>query len=235
MMIALEEEFVSVLTGFISSKEEKVISMLSQFHRGRLGAELMGESNLLLQVGAVLSVSPLVAKIKELVGQVITQAVESVEVDLSVNLLDFNPLHRQGLEKRVLENVKGMTDDLSVALSEELMLGWREGEGVSQLKDRVMNIWDNGNMTKGRAEMIARTETNYMLNSTRLQAAKDSGVVAVKRWDAHFDARTGSDSKRLDGQTRLLDEDFYDEENDMYISFPPNRPNCRCRLDIVPV
>ena len=233
----LEEEYATLLREFILGKEAEVKRSLDLFHRGRVEVKALTDSNMLVNLTAILSPLALYAAIKVLVGQVITKAVESVEVDLNVNLPDFNPVFRERAANHNFELVKGMTDDLAENLRETLLEGWQNGEGIAQLKKRVGTVWDNGNLTSARAESIARTETNRLFNESRLQVGKDSGISLLKVWDAHHDSRTGSDSKALEKRYLhnpiLLDSDFYDEVNDQYINSPPNRPNCRCRVGLV--
>jgi len=235
----LEELYVQVLDQFVMSREKDIIKALDNYHRGRVGVKAMTQFNIFADFAKILSAAAIYKKIKGIIGEIVTRAVENVEVDLDVNITDFSPVFKENLTRFNFEKIKGMNDDLVTELGESLMEGWREGEGIKELKGRVQKVYSNGNLTNARAEAIARTETNRAYNLGRLQAAKDSGVRVLKRWDAHHDSRTGSDSikleKRYYNNPILLDDDFYDEEKDQWISTPPSRTNCRCRVEFLPM
>ncbi len=219
------------------SQENRVKDSLNQFHRGRVEVKALTENTLFSTIRSLLNPATILTALTEIENQVITRAVESVEVDLNVNVPGFNPNFREMMVKTNFDKVKDMTDDLADALRDSLMEGWQAGEGIPDLKKRVGEVYGNGNITSARAEAIARTETNNLFNGGRLQSAKDSGLNLLKVWDAHLDSRTGSDSKALEARYLhngiLLDDEFYDEVNDQFIDRPPNRPNCRCRVNFV--
>ena len=237
--LELEEEYVKLLTDFIAGKEKFILNALDNYNRGRATVKALTESNLFMDFARILSPVVLITKLRNIVDQVITRAVESAEIDLNVNIPDFNPSFKEMTARANFDKIKGMTDNIAEELTETMLEGWRQGEGVAELKKRVKDVYSNGNITSARAEAIARTETNRMFNNGRLQAAKDSGLKLLKVWDAHIDSRTGSDSKALEKEYLhngiLLDDRFYDSVNNQFIDGPPNRPNCRCRLDFVSV
>ena len=230
----IENELNRILQLFLKEKKIQVTNLLNQYHRGRVEAKSFTSGNILEDLILIFSVKHLEKKIRELIGNIVDFAIEGVEEETNRNIT-YDQSFKEVVTEQSFSKVKDLSDDLKDTLQKEFMEGWQNGEGVSQLKERVKKVWDNGNLTDARAEAIAITESNHVFNASRLKAAKESGVRLKKKWNAFFDARTGEDSKKLDGQIRELDEDFYDIVNDKYILHPPNRTRCRCRMDLIPV
>lgn len=238
-VITLEEEFNLLIQKFLDQKRKECSTIINHYHRGRNNSRPVTTKSIYTDLTQILDPRKLETAIKAIVAKIITIATESVEKDLDVNITQ-NPSFKQVVGERAFSEVKGLTDDLAEKLRNEVMLGWNMGEGITEIKARIEKVWDNGNLTDARAEMIARTETQQVYNGGRWQAARDSGVTCFKRWNAvgsppNFTRRTSEDSRELDGQTRPLEQPFYDEVNHQFVDFPPNRPNCRCRVDIVPI
>lgn len=79
-------------------------------------------------------------------------------------------------------------------------------------------------------DRIIRTELSAAYNGTTLAALHEEDRPEdrmLKRLVATFDRRTGKDSILLHGQTRKLEEPFYDAVRARYYQAPPNRPNDR--------
>ena len=234
VVISLEEEFNRLLQRFLDEKRKEVLSVLDEFNRGRLEVKAFTGDNIIGEMLVIFNPQNIEAAVKSIIKKIVDFGVESVEKDLDVNITR-NKMFSETVARRSFTMVKGLTEDLAVKLRDELMVGWSMGEGIPQLRERILKTWGDENLTTARANMIARTETNNAFNGARMQGAKDSGVPVVKRWNAFFDGRTGVDSKGLNGQTRPLDQDFYDDVNHLFIPHPPNRPNCRCRMDVIPI
>ncbi len=128
--------------------------------------------------------------------------------------------------------------------------GLEAGETVIELRQRVMEKVFGNEITKNRAEMIARTESARAMMAGTEQAWKSSGVVVSKEWNgasdmcefcqamnAQFGPGTGGislgssfigggeDVHGVDGGTMTM--------NYGAVSYPPIHPNCRC--DLLPV
>lgn len=228
-----EEFFVRIMNAFLKKKEREILAALEEYNRGRVVCKAFTDENILGDLVGLLSVKVLKDRVYSIIKNIIGRAMESAEHDLNVNV-PRDPYYVQTVQEAAFMKVKGLSDDLIMELQNQLIEGWQNGEGIRELKERVKSVWSNGNLTDARAETIARTESLSAYNGSRLLAAKRSGIKAKKRWNAFYDGRTGEDSKKLDGQVRELDEDFYDVVNDKYIPNPPNRPNCRCRMDVIP-
>ena len=100
--------------------------------------------------------------------------------------------------------------------------GITEGEGIVFLTDRIKNIYDD--FTKYRAELIARTETNAVVNEGNIEAYEQSEVVQWKEWIATLDNRVRDEHLAMDGDIVKLHGTF---SNGLKY---PNEPNCRCAV-----
>jgi len=149
--------------------------------------------------------------------------------DKSEKQLDKNiPYNQKALEflqDYTFDNIKGMTEEISNDLKQELERGIINGEGITKLKVRVNDVFDKG---ENRAEMIARTETNRADNNGKLLAMKGSGMKFKKKWVTHEDDRTSELCKHLDGQTVGINENF--EYGKWSGQAPPSHVNCRSTI-----
>lgn len=107
----------------------------------------------------------------------------------------------------------------------ELLEGINAKESITDLKIRLNKIFD---LEDWKIERIARTESINAFQSGEFHSQLQSGVAQWKQWKAHFDKRTGSDSKRMDGQIVKINEEFEDYKTGNTCMHPPLRPNDRC-------
>lgn len=129
------------------------------------------------------------------------------------------------IQDYTFNNIKGMTEEITQDLRQELERGIMAGEGITKLKDRVSKVFDVGEV---RAEAIARTETSRAEGRGRLQAWKASGETDyLKKWVTHFDERTSAICKRLHGQMVEINENFKDKTTGWEDQAEPAHVNCR--------
>lgn len=233
--------FEKLLHSFLAESLTGLLEEMDKFHRGRVEAKAFSEPALLIILKQLLDPKILKTRITAFLTGSVEKGYESTEKDLDMNITR-RPEFLQIVERTSFERVKEMTDDLAAELKKTMVEGWNAGEGIAELKERVKEVYGDGNLTDGRATAIARTESSNAFNGAKLQAARDSGVAARKRWKEFvsdsgvpLDNRVGKDSIKLHGQTRELDELFFDSVNGKFIDRPPNRPNDRATLQIIPV
>jgi len=101
------------------------------------------------------------------------------------------------LQDYTFDNVSGMHEDLANKLRQELSRGLMAGDGTKQLMERVSNVFD---VTKSRAEAIARTETNRARNIGKVDAFKASGEQFYKYVSITKDDRTSVVSQTVDAK-----------------------------------
>jgi HK97 family phage portal protein len=124
-------------------------------------------------------------------------------------------------------------DKIRGAISASLERGEDYRQRASMIK---LAVGDSLEMTRGRAETIARTELGSAYNHAGYQAAMENGAKGI-RWIATPDSLTRDDHSEFDGQVRL-DGDPYVGADGGTINYPgdPNAPanqviNCRCAYE----
>lgn len=133
-------------------------------------------------------------------------------------------------------------------LADTLNEGIRNGEDLTQLTDRVREVYDFSNTTRARA--VAHTEAFYIANEGSREAYRQSGVVQTMRWYTAEDERVCEFCGPQHGMTVGVNEVFYPKGHELQgrdggtlpltyraIDVPPLHTNCRCfirpeRIDI---
>ncbi len=115
---------------------------------------------------------------------------------------------------------------------ESLADGLSDGEGISELVDRVKLQMKN--LKDDRAFLIAQTETTSINNIASLDIYKQGGA-PYKEWVAVSDKRTRKDHLNADGQVVEIDSKF--NVGDERMVHPGDRSvkaknyiQCRCRM-----
>ena len=169
--------------------------------------------------------------------------IEEAEAELKVDI-GFTPNFDQeadNLTKRQLDGffvggkkwngLKGVAKDVQEDIREIVLHGVANKKILEQVKEEVKDKMAQyaggkvkGEVTEGRAMAIARTETNRIINMSKVKAYKESGLKGEKVWDS---AHSGCEiCKRLNGQQTEVNGLFKDLEGSW--SQPPAHPNCRC-------
>ncbi len=117
------------------------------------------------------------------------------------------------------------------AIEDEIAKTILVGEPWTKVKPRVVAITaDVVGDRQWMVDRILKTETSTAYNSMQLNALLEEDNdedPMLKRLVATFDNRTGRDSVALHGQTRKVQEPFYDAYFGVSYQSPPNRPNDR--------
>lgn len=114
------------------------------------------------------------------------------------------------------------------------------------LPDIVREISEKSEMSKARAELIARTETTTAANAAAYYAALNSRLVMQKRWISAIDKRTRKDHKEMNNTLIDIEEPF--KVGGYEMRFPGDKGgtdgllpvgpeqlcNCRCAAGYVP-
>ena len=144
-----------------------------------------------------------------------------------------NPLIRQWLEDAAFTFAQEVNQTTIDQLRSLLQDGIDNGLSIDELADEVKALF--GEISDGRAETIARTETTEAVNAGGLEAARQSGVVSGKVWLAALDNRTRESHTEAHNQERGLDEPFDVGGSAMQYPGDGSAPieeiaNCRCTL-----
>lgn len=124
---------------------------------------------------------------------------------------------------------KGVLRTLRTALANELQEGYRLGEGMAKISERVH--WVFMAYTEGKADkarMIARSEIIRAANGSTQLAWEQSGVVKGKAWLAAADACDYCLEIAADSAVGLGSK-FNGRDFGM-LEYPPAHPNCRCTM-----
>ena len=119
-------------------------------------------------------------------------------------------LEMKGLDKIAEE----ITDTTKKQIEAFIKKSIEENYTIQETIKLLRTAGENGQITKYRAEMIARTETGRSANIGSMVGASATGLVTVKEWIAARDARTrrvppdAFDHYHLDGTKIPFDEKF---------------------------
>jgi SPP1 gp7 family putative phage head morphogenesis protein len=130
--------------------------------------------------------------------------------------------------------IKGVTKELQSDIIIIVQNGVNAKESIDTIKDNIKDRFDG--FTEWRSEMIARTETNRVINEGKLLGYKESGLEGKKIWKtAPFEpGRSSKICQRLKNNIANLDDPFIDEKTLKAYMTPPAHPNCRSTIAFRP-
>ncbi len=134
------------------------------------------------------------------------------------------------VQKRIRERARLFAESVNNTtldgLDETLSAGIEAGEGITELSDRVSQVYED--FPAYRTELIARTEATAANNEGMLEGYRQSGVANAKEWINAGDdrVRVAHQNKPVGvgGEMVLLNKNF---SNGLAY---PQEPNCRCVL-----
>lgn len=152
------------------------------------------------------------------------------------NVIKFrlsNSFYIKRITERVNNLVKGLDETTKKRFLRELVKGIKLGETKSQLMKRMTKIGKD--ISRSRAKMIIKTETQAALEFMRYETARVNGV-KIKKWRTARDERVCPVCRPLDGKIIGIDtkyssfprgEDKFGFEGE----HPPAHPNCNCSIE----
>lgn len=164
-------------------------------------------------------------------SEVLNQVGQS-SVGVSFDLLNENAL--KFLEDKKIKFAIKVADTTHKAIIKELSEGFKLGEGIPELSNRIKNM---PGFSMKRATVVSRTEIISSSNAGTLQGYKESGVVIGKEWDSHEDERTRKHHLEANGQRVKLDDPFVIDDD--LLDYPGDNSHdakasnviqCRCTL-----
>lgn len=152
-----------------------------------------------------------------------------------VRALQVDSKLSSGLYRRMGED----TDNLKVAIRDELSRGAARGESWNQMAVRIADGMNSPfNTAFNRAITIIRTEGHRICQESAYhcqQHAKSKGADVLKQWSSTLDGKTRHNHVELDNQVRELEEPFeVAGKKAMYpggFGDPSEDCNCRCCLN----
>nr|WP_195365977.1 phage minor head protein [[Eubacterium] tenue] len=164
-------------------------------------------------------------------SEVLSQVGES-SIEVSFDLLNENAL--KFLEDKKIKFAIKVADTTHKAIIKELTEGFKLGEGIPELSNRIKNMPE---FSIKRATVVSRTEIISSSNAGTLEGYKESGVVIGKEWDSHEDERTRKHHLEANGQRVKLDDPFIVDDD--LLDYPGDNSHdakasnviqCRCTL-----
>lgn len=160
---------------------------------------------------------------------------ETAAIEPAPGALEIPPVRNEEAERYLASRrnfLVNFADAIWTVVRRLLVEGVEEGESVGELQDRILSVSD---MTRGRAERVARTEVVGASNAGALEQMEVAELEATKEWLATNDQRTRVTHRDVDGQVVDLNENF------IVGGFPMSRPgdpiapvqelvNCRCTM-----
>lgn len=144
------------------------------------------------------------------------QFLKGVGIDAFVGIAPADERMLKILKGRNYAILKGITEDLSKTITNELTDGVLRGESIYKLTRRLR---EKAGITKARAESFARTETMYAFNTAMKAEYERYGVEEVE-WLTAGDANVCAGCAALNGRVFPIDK----------APSCPLHPNCRCTL-----
>jgi len=180
----------------------------------------------------------LVGTIKATLKQGVNEAEKELNMDIGfgpemmteAKVLTDRQLEGFYIENKRWEGLKGVAEDVQLEISQIVRDGIVDRTGMKQIREQIQGKME---MTKTRATMIARTETNRFMSSAKLSSYKKSGIVKAVQWDSFLDNRTSSICRELDQKIvplgKYFDVDVKEGLKVKHYTFdhPPGHPNCR--------
>lgn len=156
-------------------------------------------------------------------------------ISISFDLLNDKAL--KFLEDKKIKFAIKVADTTHKAIINELSEGFRNGESIPQLSNRIKDMPE---FDIKRATLVSRTEIISSSNAGTLQGYKESGVVIGKEWSSTKDERTRDHHKEAEGQRVPIDDPFI-VDGDL-LDYPgDNSHNAKasniiqCRCSLIPI
>ena len=132
--------------------------------------------------------------------------------------------------------IKGVTKEIQADIIRTVQDGINSNKTKDEIKDDINSRFDN--ISEHRANLIARTETNRIVNEGLLVGYKQTGIEGGKVVKVISDDRTSEICMRMKSKyadTPIgLDEYFIDDETGKAFKAPPFHPQCRSRIAFRP-
>jgi len=229
------ESYSDFLHKFFNNLEKKVIQATNKIDLEKSINKTFGE--FLRSVFNIVNTFAFAKQVKKYIKQDLLKGLLSSEAELKMDIgytdayeQKLNVLASQQIDGYMINGkkwfgIKGVTKEIQAKVIETVQSGVNENKSLIDIKGDIQKNFNN--FSDWRAEMIARTETNRIVNEGKILGYKESGLEGHKIWDAAVDNRTSPICRRLDGQKQELDNPFIDPETRKAYQSPPSHPNCR--------
>lgn len=221
---AYEKKFKNKLDSYLKGQRERMLENISEGRINSFKKSLIDEIfNLKLEVEiGVKELIPLLKSIARQSGEDAMKLVGSGGFKMNANIESWLDLKANVFMKQINETTFGK-------LKSEFSDSFANNEDRGQLIKRVKETY--GDISKGRANVIARTETHGITQEGTIQGYKQAEM-PIKIWVAVIDSATRESHAGIDGEEVPLDYPF---SNGLMFPGDPNGDadeviNCRCSI-----
>lgn len=144
-------------------------------------------------IGTLFSAHGIKSAVDQITKEFYRKGNDKAEKQLDMNLQE-NPAQIKTLADMTFDNIKGVTEDLKNNLRGILQRALISGKGIGTIADEIESAF---NISKNRAETIARTETARSIELGQLNAMKSSGIELRKFVLVVLDDRTSQVCKAM--------------------------------------
>lgn len=172
-------------------------------------------------------------KTAKLHKQMLTASASSALQPFDISF-DIRAPTSQAILDAVAARIQGtITSAIEEQITEAIQTGYAEGYSVDRVARNIVAATDE--VSRVRADMLARTDLNALSNAGSLLGATTADVASTKTWLATEDERTRETHAEADGQTVGINDAFdVGGEAAQYPGDPDlsweESANCRCTL-----
>lgn len=156
---------------------------------------------------------------------------------LKLNKLANEQLNGYTINGKKWHGIKGVTKEIQQKVIVIVQNGINENKSNAQVSEEIKGVFDS--FSEHRSQMIARTETNRVINEGLLLGYKESGLEGGKVFKSIHDNRSSPIcdrlSKKYGNKPIPLDDLFIDDETNLSFISPPCHPSCRSRIIFRPL
>lgn len=195
------DEFMKQFNKIIKEDEKRLLLEARRNSVNRL-TQIKDFDSLIRSIEKLFGIANLKALVnnatKNLFNKGLDETEESIKAQgVVVNAVSSSPEKIKFLSDMAFENIVALSNQMKSRLRQQLKSGIANGEGIGTLSTRIQSVFD---VTKSRAEMIARTEASRVESAGALHAAeqiKADGVNVKKYLLWTLDDRTSDLTKAL--------------------------------------
>jgi len=235
-------------------RQERILDKLARQFRGRLKAEIaaamrdmieawqhthavvtppgfMGRLEATYQQMAMAAVSAFGARILGQ-GKHAGLVIERKDFANTMHRIAMRYVHREVVRRRIVNVAETTRSQIVTAVAK----GYEDGVGVAEIARNIFDLVDE--ISRMRAEVIARTETHGAANYGSNEAARELGLPLRREWLAASDERTRDTHREANGQIVGMEEPFIVGGAPLMFPGDPAGPpeeviNCRCTLGYI--
>lgn len=248
-MIEESKDYSGFLLGFFNKLENKVLTAVSKLddeiikdYSKDIKTKTLGD--FLKDLFNIVNTKFFISNVRKYLKMDLLKGMYEAEKETKIDIgftdnyqAKLNQLASQQLDGYTINGkkwfgIKGVTKEIQQKVIKTVQDGINKELSLKEIKDNVKDTFEV--FSDWRANMIARTETNRIINESKILGYKETGIKGIKKWSAAIDSRTSPICKRLNGMKVGLDDNFIDPETNKSYFTPPSHPSCRSVVVFIP-